>query len=214
MNRELTSQEIIWRTEFGEMYNQRNMYTNEELDSAYKNAMGISKTEINERFLGGLDRNIKILEVGCNIGIMLVSLQELGFKNLFGIEIQPKAIELAYKRTKDLNITEASAYEIPFKDGEFDLVFTTHVLIHLAPEKIETALREIYRCSGSLIFGNEYYADELTEIKNYHGKSNIVWKRDFVQLYLKLFPDLKLINEERYKYLKSDNTDSAFLFKK
>jgi len=202
----LTPQEKIWRTDFGENYNIRNMYSNNELDSEYKKAMGISRTEMMQRFVSDFDRNIKILEVGCNIGIMMVNLQEMGFKNLYGIEIQPKAIEHALERTKGLNITEASAYEIPFKDDEFELVFTTHVLIHLDPEKISTALKEIYRCSGKYIFGNEYYAD--------NGQNNIAWKRNFSELYSDLFPDLLLIKEERYPYLSNNNVDTAFLFKK
>lgn len=214
MIKKFTEQELIWRTDFGEEYNKRNMYTNDELDSGFKKTMGISKTEMNEKFIGDLDRSIKILEVGCNIGMMLVNLQEMGFKNLYGIEIQPKAIEHAKERTHGLNITEASAYDIPFKDGEFDLVFTTHVLIHLAPEKISTALKEIHRCSNSYIYGNEYFAEELTEISNYHGHTNIVWKRDFVKLYKELFPGLELVKQEQYKYLTSDNIDSVFLFRK
>ena len=78
----LTPQEKIWRTDFGENYNIRNMYSNSELDREYKKAMGISRTEMMQRFVSDLDRNIKILEVGCNIGIMMVNLQEMGFKNL------------------------------------------------------------------------------------------------------------------------------------
>lgn len=210
----LTPQEKVWRTDFGEDYNLRNMYSNIELDRGYKNTMGISRTEMMEKFIGNLDREIKILEIGCNIGIMLVNLQEMGFKNLYGIEIQPKAIEHALERTNGLKITEASAYEIPFEDKEFDLVYSTHVLIHLDPEKINTALKEIYRCSKKYIFGNEYYSDNLTEIKNYKGRNNIAWKRNFSGLYTKLFPDLVLLKEERYKYLFNDNIDTAFLFEK
>ena len=56
----LTPQEKIWRTDFGENYNIRNMYSNNELDSEYKKAMGISRTEMMQRFVSDFDRNIKI----------------------------------------------------------------------------------------------------------------------------------------------------------
>ena len=214
MLKELTEQEKIWRSDFGEHYNLRNDYSNEELDRGYKAAMGISRTEMMERFIGNFDRSIKILEVGCNIGIMLVNLQQMGFKNLYGIEIQPKAIEYAMKKTKGLNLTEGSAYDLPFKDCEFDLVFTTHVLIHLDPSKINTALSEIYRCTDKYIFGNEYYADELTEITNYNGQNNIAWKRDFSKLYSEQFSTLELLKEEKYRYSDNRDTDNAFLFMK
>ncbi len=118
-----TPQEEIWKSDFGEEYNKRNVFDNNALDEAYISDIGISRTAMNEKFIGDLDREIRILEVGCNIGVQLVNLQQMGFKNLYGIEIQKSAIELANQRTKGLNIVLASAYDIPFKDGFFDLVF-------------------------------------------------------------------------------------------
>ena len=138
----------------------------------------------------------------------------MGFKNLYGIELQSHAVELAKQRTKGMNIIQATAYDIPFKDNYFDMVFTSRVLIHLNPYEINKAIREIVRCSNSYIYGNEYYANELTEIKNYHGQSNIAWKRNFPKLYLDLFPDLKLLKEEKYKYTFNDDLDTTYLFQK
>ncbi len=169
---------------------------------------------MNEEFIGNLDRDIKILEVGCNIGMQLVNLYEMGFRNLYGIELQSNAVELAKQKTKGMNIIQGTAYDIPFKDGYFDLVFTSRVLIHMNPDVISKAISEIVRCSKEYIYGNEYYADELTEIKNYHGQNNIAWKRNFPQIFLDIFPDLKLLKEKKYKYTFNDDLDTTYLFKK
>ena len=209
-----TQQEEVWKTNFGAEYNHRNDLDNKELDDAYLSDIGISRTAMNEKFIGSLDRNIKILEVGCNIGIQLTNLQEMGFKNLYGIELQSHAIDLAKQRTKGINIIQGTAYDIPFKDGYFDMVFTNRVLIHLNPEEIHKAIKEIVRCSADYIYGSEYFADELTEIKNYHNHNNIAWKRNFAKLYTDLLPDLKLIKEEKYKYTFNDDVDSTFLYRK
>lgn len=209
-----TPQEEVWKTTFGEEYNHRNNFDNKALDDVYVSDIGISRTAMNEKFIGDLSREAKILEVGCNIGLQLVNLQEMGFRNLYGIELQPHAVELAKQRTKGMNIIQATAYDIPFKDGYFDMVFTNRVLIHINPNEISKALTEIVRCSKNLIYGSEYYADSLTEIKNYHGQNNIAWKRDFAGLYQELFPDLKLLKEEKYKYTFNDDVDSTFLFRK
>lgn len=209
-----TAQEEIWKTKFGEEYNRRNIFDNKALDEVYISDINISRTAMNEKFIGELDHEFKILEVGCNIGLQLTNLQEMGFKNLYGIELQPHAVELAKQRTKGMNIIQATAYDIPFKDNYFDMVFTSRVLIHLNPDEINKAIREIVRCSNSYIYGNEYYANELTEIKNYHGQSNIAWKRNFPKLYLDLFPDLKLLKEEKYKYTFNDDLDTTYLFQK
>ncbi len=209
-----TSQEEVWKTKFGEEYNFRNDFDNKALDEVYVSDIGISRTAMNEEFIGDLDREIKILEVGCNIALQLVNLQEMGFKNLYGIELQPHAVELAKQRTKGMNIIQATAYDIPFKDGYFDMVFSNRVLIHINPNEISKAIKEIVRCSNKFIYGSEYYADEITEIKNYHGQNNIAWKRDFAKLYKDIFPDLKLLKEEKYKYTFNDDVDSTFLYQK
>lgn len=209
-----TTQEEVWKTNFGEEYNHRNNFDNKALDDVYISDIGISRTAMNEEFIGNLNRDIKILEVGCNIGMQLVNLNEMGFRNLYGIELQPHAVELAKQKTKGMNIIQGTAYDIPFKDEYFDLVFTSRVLIHMNPNEINKAIREIVRCSKEYIYGNEYYADELTEIKNYHGQNNIAWKRNFPQLYLDNFPDLKLLKEEKYKYTFNDDLDTTYLFKK
>jgi len=209
-----TTQEEVWKTIFGESYNHRNNFDNKALDEVYISDIGISRTEMNEKFIGDLDRDISILEVGCNIGMQLVNLKEMGFKNLYGIELQPHAVELANLRTPGINIIQGTAYDIPFKNEYFDLVFTSRVLIHLNPTEIEKAIKEIVRCSKKYIYGNEYYADELTEIKNYHGQNNIAWKRNFPQLFLDVSPDLKLLKEEKYKYTFNDDLDTTYLFEK
>lgn len=209
-----TTQEEVWKTNFGEDYNLRNNFDNKALDDVYVSDIGISRTDMNEKFIGQLDREIKILEVGCNIGMQLVNLSEMGFKNLSGIELQPHAVEFAKQKTQGMNIIQGTAYDIPFKDEYFDLVFTSRVLIHMNPDEIDKAIKEIVRCSKEYIYGNEYYAEELTEIKNYHGQNNIAWKRNFPQLYLDLFPDLKLLKEEKYKYTFNDDLDTTYLFKK
>jgi pseudaminic acid biosynthesis-associated methylase len=209
-----TTQEEVWKTIFGESYNHRNNFDNKALDEVYISDIGISRTEMNEKFIGDLDRDISILEVGCNIGMQLVNLKEMGFKNLYGIELQPHAVELANLRTPGINIIQGTAYDIPFKNEYFDLVFTSRVLIHLNPSEIEKAIKEIVRCSKKYIYGNEYYADELTEIKNYHGQNNIAWKRNFPQLFLDVSPDLKLLKEEKYKYTFNDDLDTTYLFEK
>lgn len=212
--KELTEQEVIWRSHFGEEYNKRNTYTNEELDNVFRKVMGISRTEINKEFINDLDRESKILEIGCNIGMMLVNLQEMGFRNLHGIEIQSKALEIARKRSVNIEYTEGSAYSLPFDNNEFDMIFTCHVLIHLPPDRIRKALQEINRCCRKFIYCEEYYADEIMEIKNYHGKNNIVWKRNFEKLFSDEFKELKLIKSSKYKYTENENIETVFLLSK
>lgn len=74
-------------------------------------------------------------------------------------------------------------------------------------------MREINRVSGRYIWGFEYYAPTFTEV-NYRGQDGLLWKTDFVELYIKTFPRLRLIKEKKYKLLGSENISQMFLLEK
>lgn len=210
---EITEQIRVWTGTFGEEYTNRNALNLEQMDELYKKNYGVSRTELNKVFVGDLDRSIKILEVGSNLGNQLLSLQRMGFENLYGIEVNSYAIERAKANTKNINIVRGGALDIPFKDKFFDLVFTSGVLIHIAPQDIERVLREVHRCSKEYVWGFEYYADSYTEVK-YRKHANLLWKTNFAGLYLNLFDDLELVKEKRLKYLENENVDTMFLIRK
>lgn len=208
-----TDQMQQWSSECGKEYTERNPHSIEVMDELYKKQFGLTRTELNLTFLGNFDRSIKILEVGSNIGTQLQGLQRLGFTNLYGIELQAYAVELSKDHTKYINLIQGTAFDIPYKDGFFDLVFTSGLLIHISPDDIACALDEIHRCSKRYLWGWEYYADSYINIP-YWGRENLLWKTDFARLYLDRFPDLELVKEKLLKYLNNDSVDSMFLLRK
>jgi len=205
-----TEQIRTWRGNFGREYTDRNTYTPAELDEFYRRNYGITRTEVNERFLAAIPRDARILEVGCNVGTQLLLLQLMGFRNLYGIEIQSCALSRAKGRLLGVVLTQASALAIPYPTRFFDLVFTSGVLIHIAPAELPVALGEIYRCAKQWIWGFEYYAPVMTEVP-YRGHKALLWKTDYARCYLREFPELELVREERLRYLDNDNVDQAFL---
>ena len=146
---ERTEQMDIWEGQFGQEYTDRNTLTLEELDKLYEKRYGITRTALNKMFVGHMERSIRILEVGSNVGNQLLNLQKMGFEELYGVEINNYAIELSKLNTKNISIIKSSAFDLPFKGGYFDLVFTSGVLIHIAPSDIGSVLEEIYRCSNN-----------------------------------------------------------------
>lgn len=207
-------QEKIWDGEFGKEYTERNIYSPQELDEGYIKQYGVSRIEMNKEFLSEyVGKNARILEIGCNVGNQLRLLQKMGYENLYGIELQPYAVERAKDLTKGINIIQASADDIPFKDEYFDMVFTSGVLIHIAPENLPNVIKEIVRCSKQYIWGFEYYLDAFTEVE-YRGNNNALWKGDYVKEYIKYNPNLKLLKQHQYKYLNNDNVDFMYLLSK
>lgn len=208
-----TPQISEWRGSFGREYTDRNPQDTSSLDALYQRNYGITRTILDQRFLQTVPPSARILEVGCNIGNQLVLLRQLGYTSLHGIEIQSYAVEKARKQLPDAIFKEASAFAIPFPDQYFDLVFTSGVLIHIAPEDLPRALDEIRRVAKTWIWGFEYYAPATTEIM-YRGHSGLLWKSDFAQIYLRRFADLELVREERLRYLENENTDTMFLLRR
>jgi len=209
----VTEQMKKWTGDFGKEYTDRNALSLDEMEALYQRNYGVTKTELNTLFLQNLDRSIRILEVGSNIGNQLLLLQKMGFHNLYGIEPQSYAVELSKSRTKNINIILGTTFDIPYKDGYFDLVFTSGVLIHISPSEVAMAMKEINRCTRWYIWGFEYYANSHTKV-TYRGHENLLWKADFAKMYLELFDRLELVKEKRVKYIDSDNVDSMFLLKK
>jgi pseudaminic acid biosynthesis-associated methylase len=182
------------------------------MDELYRKNYGMTRTAINHRFLDSIDRDARILEVGCNAGTQLLLLQQMGFTNLYGIEIQDYALEKAKVRVPEATLIKGSAMAIPYADRFFDLVFTSGVLIHIRPADLPDALAEICRCAKQWIWGLEYYSEQLTEVE-YRGHQSLLWKADYSRLYLQQFPALELVLEDRLRYLGNDNVDTVFLLR-
>lgn len=211
-----TDQAEFWIGDFGREYTERNSHSLEGWNEFYRKTWGYTKIEMNERSLQNIRKESRILEVGCNTGMQLRGLQKMGFKNLYGIEIQKYAVEKAKEFTKGINIVEGNGLDIPFKNNFFDLVFTNGLLIHISPEHLPVIMDEIYRCTSKYIWGWEYYAPTIQEI-NYRGKKGVLWKADYAALFLKRFPDLKLISYQDYPYVtdpEKGNLDRMYLLSK
>jgi pseudaminic acid biosynthesis-associated methylase len=206
----MTEQIDFWKSKFGDNYTRRN---SGDFDLQYKEKYGVTRTKINKDFLGKLNKNSRMLEVGCNKGMQLEILKKMGFKNLAGVEVNDSAVHSA-RKDRDLCIFNGSAFDLPFNNNYFDLVFTSGVLIHIAPKDLHKAIKEIIRVSKKYVFGFEYFSDKCQEIE-YRGNKNKLWKNNFPQLFLDTDPSLKMVKLKKYKYLNGeDNIDVAYLLEK
>ena len=75
-------------------------------------------------------------------------------------------------------IKEGDCFQLPFGDGEFDLVFTCGVLMHVAQGDLPRAAQELSRVSSKYVLIIEYYSPEEVAIP-YHGHSDLLFKRDY-----------------------------------
>ncbi len=207
------AQTAAWKGDFGREYSDRNTFDVDMLNSLYLKNYGVTRSHINEKILRHVPNDSSFLEVGCNTGNQLLLLQQMGYANLAGVELQPYALELARARTRNISLRQGSALGLPYEDAAFDVVFTSGVLIHISPADLSHAMEEIHRCTRSYIWGLEYYSAQPTEV-NYRGREGMLWKMDYVGSYLERFDDLELVEELRIPYLQNANVDTVFLLKK
>ena len=94
----------------------------------------------------------KVLDVGCGMAHLLYELtQEVPGILVYGIDISQYALAHAKEEIRD-RLQYGQAQEIPFGDGEFDLVISLTTLHNLKVYELKQAVQEIERVSK----GNSY----------------------------------------------------------
>ena len=183
----MTNEQLAsWTGAFGDAYIERNAATRRTLGLALKKWSNI--------LLQFRDVKLNsILEVGSNIGLNLRALKLLTEAELYAVEPNKKAVEVlvADNVLPASHVLLADACNIPHKNDSFDLVFTSGVLIHISPENLSVAYREIHRVSSRFILSIEYFSEHPAEIP-YRGHSNLLFKRDFGLLWKETFPELAI----------------------
>jgi len=92
-----------------------------------------------------------VLDVGCGNGSALSELGALGDWDLFGLEIDPGAAQMA--REKGIHARAGTLDQSDYEDGSFDLIRLGHVIEHVVDPK-ET-IERVYRMlkPGGILFG-------------------------------------------------------------
>jgi SAM-dependent methyltransferase len=87
------------------------------------------------RYLWGaqLARGLKVLDAGCGTGYGLRILQEAGAARVVGVDISADAVAQASEAISDehIEVLQADLKELPFSDGEFDLIVCFEVIEHV-----------------------------------------------------------------------------------
>ena len=130
--------------------------------------------------LSNTDYVDSILEVGCNIGMNLSTINIVYPDiELTGIEPFKGAVEIARERLPEANIIQGNGFELPFDDNSFDFSCSLGVMIHIAKEHLQMYIDELIRVSKRYILIYEYQIEGGEEGKSRPDLKGYVWKRNY-----------------------------------
>jgi spore coat polysaccharide biosynthesis protein SpsF len=174
-----------WRGDFGDRYIERNLRDPRACAGLVRGFSAIFNVFPEEPR--------SILEVGANVGRNIEALSRVTVADLWALEPNVTAREALRGLLSEDRILDGHAGAIPLADRSADLEFTAAVLIHVPPEELDDALREIHRVAERWVLSIEYFAPNETTV-SYRGRDDLLWKRDYGSLLMDAFPDLELVS--------------------
>lgn len=114
---------------------------NENNKEAFESSLRMYERMYNDKL--PLDKNIRILDVGCGMGHFIYYLQKKGFMNFIGIDISPEQIDFCRNNISE-NVECIDAFAFLEKNFNFDVIVMNDVLEHFNKNKILDLLILIY----------------------------------------------------------------------
>jgi len=147
-----------------------------------------------------------ILEIGCGTGRNLVALKAAGYKKLCGIELSPKTVEVGrahFPEYQKIQLLIGPAEKMIEEVGEFDVIFTSGLLMHIPPEH-EWLFERISQKARKLIMVNE---GESPRALSEHA-----WNRNYQEIFEKLgWTQVEMETGEKYPPLPETTIKRVFV---
>jgi SAM-dependent methyltransferase len=125
-----------------------------------------------------------MLDFGCGDGSTVQMLRSMGYLNCLGLDITKAGIRIT-KMTDSVNrplykwFIEKPIWDSGLEDNAIDYTFSTDVLEHLPPEKVDDAIKEILRVTGKRTFHCiALFSDERNGVELHKTRKPISWWKD------------------------------------
>ena len=173
----MNKQEKFWHSDYADEYIKRNSHFDEEIGATAWQKMLVSTSGINS-----------ILELGSNIG------RNIGMLNKVLPEAKKSIIELSpipyqiVKNKYDLEYAvNSSILNSDLEAVQFDMVFTSGVLIHVEPSDLLKTMQKMFDYSSKYILICEMFS-RVPRTVNYKKSNDLLFTRDFGRYFLENFP--------------------------
>jgi ubiquinone/menaquinone biosynthesis C-methylase UbiE len=99
----------------------------------------------------------RVLDVACGTGFLTRHLRG----EVVGLDQSETMVAVASERLPHGRVVQGEAVPLPFEDGEFERVFTSHFYGHLLPEEREAFLAEARRVGRELVVVDAALRDDV-----------------------------------------------------
>lgn len=123
------------------------------------------------RYCKDLNKNLRIIDLGCGQGDVSHQLKLIGFKNLVGIEISPKLLRYGKaKYPNEFQLVATDGLQVPFKNNSFDIVISVAVIEHVLDQsKYIQEISRIVRPQGYVILVTDCYFYRIQKALGFYG---------------------------------------------
>lgn len=160
-----------------------------------------------DKYIYLLNKNDKIIELGCGRAYTSLYLLDNGFKDVTACDFSTEVISILNTEYKELNTSVFDMSEsLPFKDNEINVIIADLSLHYFDTKKTKYIISEIYRVlkSGGYLIGrvnstnDKYHIPVNAKVleKNFYYDGEI-YKRFFIEEdFNELFKDFEIISLE------------------
>jgi SAM-dependent methyltransferase len=132
----------------------------------------VLKTWDVQRSLGALTERLDptdaILDIGCFACDMLPALKRLGYRNLFGIDLNPAVLEMPY--AEDIDYTVGDLLSTPWPDGHFAGISAISVIEHdVGDEELCREVSRLLAPGGVFVFTTDYWPQKILTTERMFG---------------------------------------------
>lgn len=141
-----------------------------------------------KKYYKDLSLNDKVLDVGCGHYRNLKLFNELGFEELYGIDINTTNNPLKV----DVNFIQKDIQEgLPYSDKSFQIVLCNYVLMFIKLENINFVLNELLRVCKNYLIIETYPKKSINSFQEKYDFKNIAE-------YIKNNKEFEIINQRNY----------------
>ncbi len=122
----------------------------------------------------------RTLDVACGTGLLTQHLPG----EVVGLDQSDAMLEVARARVPDARLVQGDAVPLPFEDGEFERVFTSHFYGHLLPEERDRFVQEARRVGDEVVVVDSARREDVPPEEHQQrvlndGSRHTVYKRFF-----------------------------------